>query len=379
MAANPVVERTFEAPSGSFELLRHPHRPRSTLRAWDGADAYLLRHLAEREPEGPTAVINDGFGSLAAGLRPLNPTVVADTAMAEIAIGDNLERNDLDAVPLIPSVDKLAADTALAVAVMKVPKSLGQLEDQLHRLRPFLTPATKIVAAGMVKHVHTSTLDRFEAIIGPTTTSLAQQKARLIHCELDPDLTPPPNPWPKVWTHNGLVVHNHGGVFSAESIDIGTRFLLEHLPAVPDSAHVVDLGCGNGVVGTAVAKANPEAQLTFVDASHRAVQSARLTWAANVEDRSASFRRTDRLIKVAEPDTVDLVVNNPPFHEDRAVGDGTAWDMFVDSHAVLRPGGRLLVVGNRHLGHHTRLKKIFGRCETVAANRKFVVLQAFRQ
>jgi len=43
---------------------------------------------------------------------------------------------------------------------------------------------------------------------------------------------------------------------------------------------------------------------------------------------------------------------------------------------VLRRGGELRVVGNRHLGHHARLRKIFGNCETIAANRKFVLLSA---
>ncbi|MEM9655189.1 MAG: methyltransferase, partial [Actinomycetota bacterium] len=84
------------------------------------------------------------------------------------------------------------------------------------------------------------------------------------------------------------------------------------------------------------------------------------------------------LVNVVEPGSIDVIVNNPPFHEDRAIGDATAWDMFVDSQVSLRRGGRLIVVGNRHLGHHARLKKIFGNCETVASNRKFVVLSARR-
>jgi len=36
------------------------------------------------------------------------------------------------------------------------------------------------------------------------------------------------------------------------------------------------------------------------------------------------------------------------------------------------------VVGNRHLGYHAKLKKLFGNCETVAANRKYVILKAIK-
>jgi 16S rRNA (guanine1207-N2)-methyltransferase len=73
------------------------------------------------------------------------------------------------------------------------------------------------------------------------------------------------------------------------------------------------------------------------------------------------------------------VVNNPPFHDDHAVGDATAWRMFRDAHRALRPGGELWVVGNRHLGHHAKLGRLFGGCTTVAANPKFVVLRAERR
>ena len=161
-------------------------------------------------------------------------------------------------------------------------------------------------------------------------------------------------------------------------MDIGTRFLLEHLPQ-DLSGSVVDLGCGNGILGSAAASLAENTELTFLDTSARALDSARRTWAANHGDRPARFEQADRMVNAVERQSVDLVLNNPPFHDERAIGDATAWDMFVDSHAVLRPGGKLRVVANRQLGHHARLRKIFGNCETVATNRKFVVLCAHRR
>ncbi len=397
MADGSDPDRLFATPSGTFELLRHPHRPRSTLRAWDAADAYVLRHLAEG-PQGEqpqsVAILNDGFGALACGLHHLGPTSVVDPITAEFGAAANLERNQLTPVPIHAEVDDVPA--GLDLVVVKVPKSLGRLEDQLHRLAPKLSADTVILGAGMVRDIHTSTLQLFETIIGPTRTSLAERKARLIHSAVDPSLEREQNPWPKSWRHNGLTVVNRGGVFSAESLDIGTRFLLDHLPTpTPPSVDrrpvTVDLGCGNGVLGVAAAAA-AETDVVFIDASAAAVDSAKHTWAANHRDRGgdsdcdsdsdsnsgARFHRADRMVNVVERDTVDLVLNNPPFHEERAVGDATAWDMFVDSHTVLRPGGELRVVGNRHLAHHSRLKKIFGNCTTVASNRKFVVLSAIR-
>ena len=40
--------------------------------------------------------------------------------------------------------------------------------------------------------------------------------------------------------------------------------------------------------------------------------------------------------------------------------------MFRESKQVLRRGGELWVIGNRHLGYHIQLKKLFGNCEVVA-------------
>ena len=380
MAHGRGVERVFNSPFGTFDLLRHPFRERSTLRAWDAADAYLLRHLAENPPRGPIAILNDGFGALALGLHQYSPTIVADSSATQTAISTNAERNGM--VPPTVVSDVMGVPGPISSVFVKVPKSLGRLEDQLHRVRPALAAGASVTGAGMVRDVHTSTLDLFESIIGRTTTSLARQKARLIHCVPADgrfERTDLENPWPVVWDHDGLVVHNHGGVFSARSVDIGTRFLLEHLtPLIEPEGLVVDLGCGNGILGTAAARTGQNLQLIFIDSSDAAIRSARLTWKANHGDRPAQFRHADRMADVVDRASTDLVINNPPFHDERAVGDATAWDMFVDSHRVLRPGGRLVVVANRHLGHHTRIGKIFGNAETVAANRKFVILSAIR-
>ena len=72
----------------------------------------------------------------------------------------------------------------------------------------------------------------------------------------------------------------------------------------------------------------------------------------------------------------DLVLINPPFHQQHSIGDAVAWQMFMDARRVLVEGGELRIVGNRHLGYHAKLKKLFGNCETVDANKKFVVLSA---
>jgi len=374
-------------PWGELALTRFPEDPRERLRAWDASDAYLLRHLAARETPltGTVVIVGDRWGALATALAEHGPTQITDSFLAQEATRVNLARAGVQpgTVRLLTTQD--APPERIDVLLVRVPKSLALLEDQLSRLAPALHADSLVLATGMVKEIHTSTLRLFERIVGPTRTSLAEQKARLIFCTPDPSLSRPENPWPYryalpdgIGPVSGRTVVNHAGVFCADRLDIGTRFFLGHLPETRGARRVVDLGCGNGVVGTAVALANPRAEVLFVDESFQAVASAEATYRANGVPGHAEFRVGDGLAGVAS-DSVDIVLNNPPFHSHQATTDTTAWRMFSGARRVLRPGGELWVVGNRHLGYHVKLRRLFGNSEVVASDPKFVVLRAVRR
>ncbi|MFG2968155.1 methyltransferase [Streptomyces sp. NPDC048288] len=370
---------------GEFELSRFPEDPRDRLRAWDASDAYLLRHLAAERTglSGTVVVLGDRWGALVTALAEYRPTQITDSYLSQEATRANLARAGVEtgAVQLLTTQDP--PPERVDVLLVRVPKSLALLEDQLLRLVPAVHADTVVIGTGMVKEIHTSTLRLFERILGPTRTSLAEQKARLIHCTPDPSLTRPANPWPYsyalpegIGAVSGRTVVNHAGVFCADRLDIGTRFFLAHLPA--GGRRIVDLGCGNGVVGTAVALADPTAEVLFVDESFQAVASAEATYKANGVPGHAEFRVGDGLAGVADG-SVDVVLNNPPFHSHQATTDATAWRMFSGAKRALRPGGELWVVGNRHLGYHVTLRRLFGNSLLVAGDPKFVVLKAVKR
>lgn len=376
---------------GAFELARFPEHPRDPFRAWDAADEYLLRQLTDPETgpvdlSGTVAVVGDRWGALATALAAHRPVQISDSYLARRATLANLDRNglDQDAVRLLSSRD--TPPDRIDVLIVRVPKSLAFLEDQLHRIAPAVHAGTVVIGTGMVKEIHTSTLKLFERIIGPTRTSLAVRKARLIFCTPDPALPHTPSPWPyryelpaDVGPVAGLTTVNHAGIFCAERLDIGTRFFLKHLPSRGGAVRVVDLGCGNGVLGLSAAVANPEAHLTFVDESYGAVASAEETFRAGAPaGAKADFLVGDGLDGL-DPGSVDLVLNNPPFHSHMATTDATARTMFTGARTALRQGGELWVVGNRHLSYHTHLRRIFGNCTTVAGDPKFVVLRAVKR
>ncbi|WP_330243299.1 methyltransferase [Streptomyces sp. NBC_00562] len=377
---------------GGFDLARFPEHPRDPFRAWDAADEYLLRQLEGidgAEPvdlSGAVVVVGDRWGALTTVLAGHRPVQITDSYLAQRATLANLARNgdDPDTVRLLSARD--TPPERIDVLLVRVPKSLALLEDQLHRLAPAVHAGTVVIGTGMVKEIHTSTLKLFERIIGPTRTSLAVKKARLIFCTPDPALACTPSPWPHrydlpegIGAVSGRTVVNHAGIFCAERLDIGTRFFLNHLPERSGRDRIVDLGCGNGVVGTSAALANPEATVTFIDESYLAVASAEATFRANLgTDAVADFLVGDGMADVP-PGSVDLVLNNPPFHSHQATTDATARTMFHGARTALRQGGELWVVGNRHLGYHTQLRRTFGNCTTVAGDPKFVVLRAVKR
>jgi len=376
-ASAPLV-----TPFGRLLLRRYPIRKGDTLRAWDAADEYLLNELAGQgiAPDTRVLILNDNFGALSVSLAGFSPTLVSDSSIAQWSVEENLKQNarPVQAVELMSTLDEHQG--VYDLVLVRVTKTLALLEDELIRLKPHLHARSRVIGLGMSKQIHTSTLKLFETIIGPTRTSLARKKARLIYAEPDMSLVPGASPYPSCYRLEGTGYRlcNHANVFSRERLDIGARFFLQHIPAGAEYREIIDLGCGNGVIGLLAAEANPQSRLWFVDESHMAVASARENFRQSGLGNKAEFLVGDCLGQF-EKQSADLILCNPPFHQQQVVGDFVAWRMFQQARGVLRPGGTLRIIGNRHLNYQAKLKKLFGNVEQIAANAKFVILQAIKR
>ncbi|WP_262966075.1 methyltransferase [Methylobacter psychrophilus] len=375
------TENRLTVAQGEFELNRLPKRPLELLRAWDAADEYLLKILAEDLQPSADArilIVNDSFGALAVALSTFQPQAVSDSYLSQEATRLNLLANNLPehSVKFINSLEPLEGQFDLVL--IKVPKTLALLEDQLIRLHPHLLPSTQIIVAGMIKTLPSSVWKLLERLVGPTTTALARKKARLIFAASDPDLIIPVSPYPVCYQleESDYLISNHANVFSRDSLDIGTRFFLQHLPSRQDSVDIIDLGCGNGLLGLMAAELNPAATVHFVDESFMAVASAKENfYRAFGQTRNATFRVSDGL-KDFELASADIILCNPPFHQHNTIGDQLANSMFNQSKKVLRNGGQLWIIGNRHLNYQVNLNRLFGGHTVVAANAKFIILKA---
>ncbi|AIR64999.1 23S rRNA (guanine(1835)-N(2))-methyltransferase RlmG [Cedecea neteri] len=364
----------------SLTLKRFPETDDvNPLQAWEAADDYLLQQVDELEPVGPVLVFNDTFGALACVLAEHKPYSIGDSYLSELATRENLRENEIpeNSVTFLDST--AAYPQAPGLVLIKIPKTLALLEQQLRALRKVVTPETRIIAGAKARDIHNSTLELFEKILGPTTTTLAWKKARLINPTFTkPDLADVPETLS--WKLDGTewTIHNHANVFSRTGLDIGARFFLESLPSDLEG-EIVDLGCGNGVIGLTLLEKNPLAQVVFVDESPMAVASARLNVETNLPgDIDRCEFMINNALSGVEPFRFNAVLCNPPFHQQHALTDQIAWEMFHHARRCLKINGELYIVANRHLDYFRKLKKIFGNCTTVATNNKFVVLKAVK-
>jgi len=370
-------------PQGEFKLERNP--PDKLLRAWDAADEYILNHVDELKllsSQASILIVNDSFGALSVALANYRPLMMSDSFLGRQGTIRNLHINGFEQGQIGFDDGMQERSKPFDLVLIKVPKSLAMLEHQLYHIRDSLRSGTPIIAAGMSRSIHKSTLRLFETILGPTSTSLARKKSRLILVTRDEAMNEGQSRFPVQYLINAdreYTIISHANVFSPERLDNGSRLMIENIPVSDRPGQIVDLGCGNGLLGLIAVSLNPLATVLFTDESYMAIASARQSFLATFgRDRKADFKVNDGLQGIADRSR-DLVLNNPPFHRHNAIDESLAWQMFIDARRVLKPQGELWVVGNRHLGYHAKLRKLFGNCTLVTSNRKFVVLKAVKK
>ena len=380
---------TTEAELGgqTIKLHRFPLEQKNrSLQAWDSADEYLIDYLQNQHADAKNILIfNDAFGALTCALHVLDTeqtikvTSFNDSFISQQACKYNLKENQLEnrQTLFLDSLTPLSTDIDLVL--VKIPKNAGFLQYQLSLLS-HLKDDLPVIAAGKAKDIHTSTLKSFSHFIAEPTTSLAIKKSRLIFSQtkLKKQTCKFPVNWPLENTEFTLL--NHANVFSRDALDIGARFFGHYLPQGKKPLRIIDLGCGNGVIGLQVLAKMPNAKVTFVDESAMAVASAKANIENNLPKRvhDCEFIQNDCLTDFTS-NSVDLVLCNPPFHQAQAITDHIAWQMFVQAKKVLRSGGELRIIGNRHLDYQEKLLRLFGNCKVIGNNKKFTVLSSTKR
>jgi 16S rRNA (guanine1207-N2)-methyltransferase len=168
---------------------------------------------------------------------------------------------------------------------------------------------------------------------------------------------------------DALGLWSQPGIFSWDRPDPGTALLLSVLS--PLSGRGADLGCGVGVIARAVLANAGVTHLDLMDLDRRAIDAAR----RNVADPRAAFHWMDvRYATVREE--LDFVVMNPPFHDGGIEDKGLGQAFVRRSQQMLRDGGKVWLVANRHLPYEGVLTPMFSTVTLRADNGGFKVYEA---
>jgi 16S rRNA (guanine1207-N2)-methyltransferase len=159
----------------------------------------------------------------------------------------------------------------------------------------------------------------------------------------------------------------NNGLFSCEKIDEASLTLVKNIP--PLNGSLLDLGCGYGFIGVALAKKN-NVKLTQSDVNSVALDYAKKNAALN--NVAAEFIHSNSFENISQ--SFDFITLNPPIH----AGKDIMFRMYEESAAHLNEGGSLFIVIQKKHGAESSIKKlsqIFTRCEVLFKKKGTFVLQ----
>jgi len=165
----------------------------------------------------------------------------------------------------------------------------------------------------------------------------------------DPEIESSPHPAEVTLPDMSLTLTADRGVFAADKLDAGTKFLLLEAPPVTDATRVLDIGCGWGPITCVVARRAPSAEVWAIDVNRRA--------RSLTEANAVSVGAGDR-VHVHAPDDVpadirfDRIFSNPPIR----IGKVALHELLLHWLPRLTPTGVAHLVVQKHLGSDSLAK-----------------------
>jgi 16S rRNA (guanine1207-N2)-methyltransferase len=162
------------------------------------------------------------------------------------------------------------------------------------------------------------------------------------------------------------------GVFSKDTLDLGTKTLIETVEISDNDKHLIDMGSGYGPIGIYFAKIYPNLKVSMFDINERAIELAN----KNIElNNLKNIKATISDLFQNNKTKADVILTNPPIR----AGKKTVFNLYEEAHSNLKEDGRLYVVINRKHGAPSSFKKleeIFSFVETITKNKGYWIILA---
>lgn len=179
------------------------------------------------------------------------------------------------------------------------------------------------------------------------------------------------------YTYRGNVLKYlvDNGVFSKDRVDFGTNVLLQNLPVFEDNTKILDVGCGYGAIGLAVAKSNKTLFVEMIDVNLRAIElvkeNLKINKIFNVDVYESNLYDNVN-------STFDYIISNPPIRAGKKIVFGVI-DQGLNH---LNSGGEIYVVIQKKQGAPSLFKEmenVFGNAEIIAKESGYFIIKSIKK
>lgn len=265
------------------------------------------------------------------------------------------------------------SETKHDLVVIAFPKSKAELSYTLAMINPLLTEDATILLIGDNKSgikscqkLTSSSLDYCNKIDSARHCSLYFGQFNNQYHEFNFDS------WFKDYQITigdiSLTITSLPGVFSQNSLDVGTRVLLNNLPNNL-SDKILDFGCGAGVISCFIGKKFPKTHLSLLDVNALALSSAERTLAIN--GLTGKVFSSDSLSNVTEK--YQHIVSNPPFHQGIKTNYQATETFLQNIKKFIKPKGSITIVANSFLRYQEIMDKAINSSKILVKEQGFTV------
>ncbi|EMF0276023.1 class I SAM-dependent methyltransferase [Enterococcus hirae] len=167
------------------------------------------------------------------------------------------------------------------------------------------------------------------------------------------------------------------GVFSRETVDFGSRVLIDtfNWEELPSDGKILDVGCGYGPIGLAIAFAS-QRFVEMVDINSRAVELAQGN--ANRNGIKQVDIHQSNIYEAVHEETYAAIVSNPPIR----AGKKVVHEILTEAYPRLKSGGTLTIVIQKKQGApsaKSKMAETFGNAEIVHKEKGYYIIKSIKE